>query len=180
MNLLEQTFHNYAVDQVFVPGLGPMSIMQKTLPFDITSSKTEDHYNFRLGILLHPRNPLIYSQLVTQFYTGIIDNVTNDFYGYDLKGVYSLDKSQVDPPGLVPSHMLSLIQTYIGLQIPRPMIPDIATMALVRINGTHNMTMEPTLVFYIDVPIKLYSMAALTLMGIMCQISEKDDALLQY
>jgi hypothetical protein len=94
--------------------------------------------------------------------------VTNDFYGYDLKGVYSLDKSQVDPPGLVPSHMLSLIQTYIGLQIPRPMIPDIATMALVRINGTHNMTMEPTLVFYIDVPIKLYSMAALTLMGIMC------------
>ena len=48
------------------------------------------------------------------------------------------------------------------------MIPDIATMALVRINGTHNMTMEPTLVFYIDVPIKLYSMAALTLMGIMC------------
>ena len=53
--------------------------------------------------------------------------------------------------------MLGFLKIFIGLSNPDPLIPDIASMGLVRINGTTSLELEPSLVFYADVPVKLYS-----------------------
>jgi len=73
--------------------------------------------------------------------------------------------------------MLGLLNTYLSLSSPRLLIPDIATMALVRINGTTRLEYEPSLVFYIDVPLELYSQAILSLSNIMLQITKGVDSI---
>jgi hypothetical protein len=134
----------------------------------MSSSELQHGYQYRVSVLLQPRNEFMYAHFVNRFYTGDVGEESVEIGGYSLVDAIYKYKHQVhDLQGSVPRILATLLAGFIGCDSLQVAKPDIANMQLLKIGERASMMTEPTLLFYLDIPPRYANLLCLNLLQLL-------------
>ena len=138
---------------------------------------TGDLLQNRLAVIFRADNPGLYARLLARFYTGPIDKKTTVIDGADLRNLAYLndEQSTLAPHGCLAEHLLKTLRLGLGIAPCATVTPDVACMRLVDLTAASFTPNDPTLVFYIDVPVGLVPLMTATLFSILGLLADPID-----